>query len=69
MVKRIELQVNGRSVGTESCTLAQYIIARGLDVEALVVEYNGTIIRQDQWPEQLLADGDRLELLGFVGGG
>jgi sulfur carrier protein len=61
--------VNGERETVESCTIADVVMRRGLEAEALVVELNRAIVKQEQWPAIRLQAGDRLELLSFVGGG
>jgi sulfur carrier protein len=43
--------------------------SKGLNPEARVGELNQQIIKQERWQPTELKDGDRLELLSFVGGG
>ena len=40
-----------------------------LDPRTLVIEHNGCVLRRDQLQDAALADGDRIELVRFVGGG
>jgi thiamine biosynthesis protein ThiS len=40
-----------------------------MNAKVMVVEHNGRVIAQDQWDRTPLCQGDRLELLSFVGGG
>ncbi|WP_319574305.1 sulfur carrier protein ThiS [uncultured Desulfobacter sp.] len=61
--------VNGNEEHIEPCTLAQLIACKKLDAGALVIELNQQIIKQEFWPTTELQDGDRLEMLSFVGGG
>nr|WP_320015105.1 sulfur carrier protein ThiS [uncultured Desulfobacter sp.] len=61
--------VNGNKEHIEPCTLAQLIAWKKLDAGALVIELNQQIIKQEFWPTTELQDGDRLEMLSFVGGG
>jgi len=65
----MDIVVNGRQQSCSPGSVAELVAARGLQPDALVVELNGEIIRQEQWPQVRLGDGDRLELLNFVGGG
>ena len=65
----MQVKVNGRPERLTPCTIADLVHRKGLDTEALVVEHNLTIVRQDQWAATALRDGDTLELLSFVGGG
>jgi len=61
--------VNGVEETGLPCTVAELVKRKGLTPEALVVELNQQIIKQQQWPVIELRTGDRLELLSFVGGG
>ncbi len=65
----MELTINGQREALAPCTLAELVARKGLDSRSLVVELNGAIIKQEQWPQTPLTGGDRLELLSFVGGG
>jgi thiamine biosynthesis protein ThiS len=65
----MDIVVNGSQESCAPGSVAELVAARGLPPEALVVELNGKIIRQEQWSQVRLGDGDRLELLSFVGGG
>ena len=40
-----------------------------LDLSRVAVELNLDILPRDQFPERLLKEGDRLEIVQFVGGG
>ena len=65
----MRLIING---GEEDCAapnLDALVAARGLRRESLVIELNGAIIKQEHWQTTGLSDGDRVELLNFVGGG
>ncbi len=67
----IGLTVNGaqRTIA-RSTSLSQYLASLSLDARAVVVEHNGTILRdRDSFANVPLHDGDTLEILHFVGGG
>jgi thiamine biosynthesis protein ThiS len=40
-----------------------------LPVERLAVEHNLKIVKRDRWNSQALEDGDKVEVVQFVGGG
>ncbi len=65
----MNITVNGKPETISAASIAAYVEEKGLAPETLVVEHNGQVIVADQWVETLLAEGDRLELLSFVGGG
>lgn len=65
----MNILVNGQRQICRASTIAELLAERALSAEALVVELNGNIIRQEQWSTVRLKDNDVLELLSFVGGG
>lgn len=65
----MNITVNGKQESISADTLMAYVREKGLKTGALVVELNGRVIGADQWQQTALHDGDKLELLSFVGGG
>lgn len=65
----MNILVNGEKLSSRSSTIAELLVEKGLPHQALVVELNGEIIREEQWSKVQLQDNDALELLNFVGGG
>jgi thiazole synthase len=62
--------VNGeeREVG-EEIVLSELIETLGLALTRVAVELNGRIVAPDDYRKTPLGEGDRLEVVGFVGGG
>jgi thiamine biosynthesis protein ThiS len=52
-----------------SLTLAALIEELGVKPDRVAIELNREIVHRDRWAETALHDGDRLELVHFVGGG
>jgi sulfur carrier protein len=52
-----------------SLSLAQLIEQLGMKGDRVAVELNREIVPRAHWPETNLNDGDRLEIVHFVGGG
>jgi thiamine biosynthesis protein ThiS len=50
-------------------TLAALIESLNMKSDRVAVELNREIVPRDRWPETPLKDGDRLEIVHFVGGG
>lgn len=50
-------------------TVASLIAGLGLDGRRVAVERNGVILKQDDYASTPLQEGDRLEIVHFVGGG
>ena len=53
----------------ESTTVAQLLQALSLEGKVMAAAVNMDIVKQDKWNEHQLKDGDKVELLDFVGGG
>lgn len=66
----MELIINGKAAEFSSpLTLAALIDRLGMKADRVAVELNRAIVPRDRWAETNLADGDRLEIVHFVGGG
>ncbi|HNQ89479.1 MAG TPA: sulfur carrier protein ThiS [Verrucomicrobiota bacterium] len=65
-----QLIANGRTVAVRfPCTLAEFLVARGLPPRSVVVEHNGVAVAPSEFPRRLLRPGDRLEIITVVAGG
>ncbi|GGI02826.1 MULTISPECIES: sulfur carrier protein ThiS [Mammaliicoccus] len=53
----------------EALTLSDLLQSLELDQERIIVEWNDTLVKNDQFNEIVVRESDRLELLEFVGGG
>ena len=69
--KLIELTINGnaRSFDAADFTVAQLVSKMGLEGKRLAIERNGEIVPRGAFAETPLASGDKLEIVGAVGGG
>jgi thiamine biosynthesis protein ThiS len=66
----MNLYINGDKRSFDaSMTLASLVEALGMRSDRVAVELNRDIVPRDRWPDTLLRDGDRLEIVQFVGGG
>jgi thiamine biosynthesis protein ThiS len=69
-VKDIGLMLNGEPRRVPApATLSDLLAHLGLDPRMVVVELNREIVRRPRLGEVRLEDGDRVELVHFVGGG
>ena len=68
--KELRVQVNGeiRNVADHS-TLSDLVDELSLAPARIAVELNGEVVRRNKWAETVLSEGDRLEVVHFVGGG
>ena len=55
--------------GDAGQTVAAYLASAGYDPLRVAVERNGDIVPKSQYGTVVLADGDRVEVVSFVGGG
>jgi sulfur carrier protein len=67
----VTLIVNGeeRQFAADQLTLAALLEELGMKADRVAVELNRNIVRREQWVATALRDGDRLEIVHFVGGG
>ncbi|MGB7554567.1 MAG: sulfur carrier protein ThiS [Candidatus Korobacteraceae bacterium] len=66
----MRLFINGDEKSfADSLSLAELVEQLGMKGDRVAVELNREIIARAQWGETPLNDGDRLEIVHFVGGG
>ncbi|MEN6330888.1 MAG: sulfur carrier protein ThiS [Smithella sp.] len=67
----MRVRINGidEMISEKTLTLHELVINRGLKPAQVVVEVNLQIIPREQWPQVILQDEDRIEIVSFVGGG
>ena len=66
----MRVQVNGevREV-SDQLKLSELVSELSLTPERVAIELNKRVVRRNQWAATMLADGDRIEIVHFVGGG
>ncbi len=52
-----------------SLNITRLLEDAGIELGAVVVQYNGDIVDKARWGEVMLKENDELEILRFVGGG
>jgi thiamine biosynthesis protein ThiS len=66
----MKLQINGESRDFDSpLSLADLIEQLGMKQDRVAVERNRDIVPREHWAATNLAEGDKLEIVHFVGGG
>jgi thiamine biosynthesis protein ThiS len=68
----MKLHINGDQKTFDSptpFTLSALVEVLGMKPDRVAVELNLDIIPRDRWAETQLHEGDRLEMVHFVGGG
>ncbi|MFS0556009.1 sulfur carrier protein ThiS [Brevibacillus sp. 179-C9.3 HS] len=65
------VQLNGKKVelAEEITTVRALLASYSLQEKIVVVERNGEIIDRQAYEQTPIADGDRIEIVHFVGGG
>jgi thiamine biosynthesis protein ThiS len=69
----MNLQINGQERAFPDSpvpfSLAALVESLGMKSDRVAVELNRNVVPRARWSETQLCDGDRLELVHFVGGG
>lgn len=63
------VKINGKYFDVNGKTLTEYLSETDYDVRRIAVECNGEIVPKTQYEKTVLADGDEIEVVSFVGGG
>jgi thiamine biosynthesis protein ThiS len=65
----MNLIINGENQSSAAETLSALVEHLGMKPDRVAIELNREIVPRDQWQKTTLHDGDRLEIVHFVGGG
>lgn len=66
----MRVQINGEERNVpEPQTLLSLLEFLALPRERIAVEYNRAVVSRDAWGQTPVAEGDRIEIVHFVGGG
>jgi thiamine biosynthesis protein ThiS len=66
----VRVEVNGEAKEVEEGATLQTLVEQlALAPERLAVEHNREVVRRADWPALRLSEGDRVEIVHFVGGG
>lgn len=63
------VKINGNHYDLVGKTLDEYLDHSDYDKKRVAVERNGVIVPKTRYSETVLADGDEIEVVSFVGGG
>ncbi|HVS21333.1 MAG TPA: sulfur carrier protein ThiS [Pyrinomonadaceae bacterium] len=66
----LHVQVNGetRELAHE-LRLSELVEQLSLAPQRVAIELNHKVVRRNEWPTTIVTDGDRIEIVHFVGGG
>ena len=66
----IDVSLNGDRFNVQATTLQALLLARGYKMEtAFACAINNTFVPRQQWPERLLENGDRIDIVTPITGG
>src|ERR1700755_2205676 len=65
----MKIQINGQDKEVSAATVAELVEQLGLKGDRVAIELNRDIVSRAKWAETLLHEGDKLEMVHFVGGG
>jgi sulfur carrier protein len=69
----MEIVINGQARSfaelAAGATVQDLISALALKSDRVAIEHNGAIVARPAWPSTTIADGDKFEVVHFVGGG
>ncbi len=64
------VKVNGEVVNNaEGLSLEAYLNQENYTISRVAVELNGNIVPKAEYGKTMIAEGDKLEVVSFVGGG
>jgi sulfur carrier protein len=66
----LQIRLNGEAKEIKEGTMLPALVeSLALAPERIAVELNGEVVRRAEWPRVTLKEGDRIEVVHFVGGG
>ena len=70
VIVKMQITVNGEVNNlADDLSMADLLAARSLDPIRVAVEINEELVPRATFPETRIRDGDRIEIVTFVGGG
>ncbi|MDO8794615.1 MAG: sulfur carrier protein ThiS [Vicinamibacterales bacterium] len=66
----VEITLNGESYPLEQpLSVTDLLVRLEIDPRRVAIEHNLAIVRRHLFPDTVVRDGDRVEIVNFVGGG
>jgi thiamine biosynthesis protein ThiS len=65
----MKLVLNGEEKDVPAGNITDLVTQLGMKLDRVAVELNREIVPRDRWTATNLNDGDKLEIVHFVGGG
>ncbi len=62
--------INGESIEiSDNTSIMDIVNQKGYRLQFIAAELNGNIVKKDSYSNTILKNGDKLEIVNFVGGG
>lgn len=61
--------INGMEIDKDELKLCDYLEENSFNRNRIAIELNGEILPKSEYSEAVLVDGDKVEIVNFVGGG
>lgn len=61
--------INGSKINLDEIKLTDYLNDNRFDTSKIAIEINGSILPKSEYNGAVLKDGDKVEIVSFVGGG
>ena len=66
----INISINGEHISVEVTSLQTLLLARGYKLQtAFACAINNTFVPRSQWPERMLINGDKIDIVTPITGG
>ncbi|MDX2113116.1 MAG: sulfur carrier protein ThiS [Alphaproteobacteria bacterium] len=66
----MQITLNGKThLLDNACTVAALVESLGINATQVAIEKNQVIVPRARWSAEPLAEGDRVEVVRFIGGG
>jgi sulfur carrier protein len=65
----MKLQINGQEKEIAAATVAKLVEQLGVKGDRVAIELNRDIVPRGRWADTPLKEGDKIEMVHFVGGG
>ncbi len=63
------ITINGEVLNCNSLRLADYLSENNYNISRIAIELNGEILKKECYASAVLKNGDKAEIVTFVGGG
>jgi sulfur carrier protein len=66
----MRISVNGKEADTQgAANVAELVNRYAMPPQTILIEHNGVALHRNEWPQRILMEGDRLEIVRVVAGG